>query len=148
MRRFFEDFVPGWKFENGIRTLSADDITSFAREWDPQIFHTDEEAARASPFGGLVASGWHTACVGMRLMCDGYLTESSCAGSPGIDEIKFLKPVRPGDALRFRAEVLDARTSQSRPDRGIVRWRWEVLDQESEIVLSMLGTQMFLRRPG
>jgi acyl dehydratase len=148
MRLFYEDFVPGWKFENGPRTLSADDITSFAGQWDPQAFHTDAEAARASPFGGLVASGWHTACVGMRLMCDGYLTDSSCAGSPGIEEIKFLKPVRPGDALRFRAEVLEARPSQSRPDRGIVRWRWELLNQKSEIVLSMLGTQMFLRRPG
>jgi acyl dehydratase len=148
MRLFYEDFVPGWKFENGPRTLSADDIASFAGQWDPQVFHTDAEAARASPFGGLVASGWHTACVGMRLMCDGYLSDSSCAGSPGIEEIKFLKPVRPGDALRFRAEVLEARPSQSRPDRGIVRWRWELLNQKSEIVLSMLGTQMFLRRPG
>jgi acyl dehydratase len=146
-RYTFEDFVPGWTFENGPRTLSADEITAFARDWDPQDYHTDEAAARASPFGGLIASGWQTACVGMRLMCDGYLTDSSCVGSPGIDELKFLKPVRPGDALRFRAVVLEARPSQSKPDRGIVSWRWEVLNQDGEVVLSMLGKQLFLRRP-
>ena len=146
IKHFWEDFPPGWVFENGTRTLSADEIIAFARQWDPQRFHTDEEAARASPFGGLVASGWQTGCVAMRLMCDGYLADSTCVGSPGIEELKFLKPVRPGDALRFRAEVLDARPSQSRPDRGIVRWQWQVLNQRAEVVLSMLGTQIFLRR--
>ena len=146
IKHFWEDFTPGWTFENGTRTLSADEIVAFARDWDPQRFHTDQEAARSSPFGGLIASGWQTGCVAMRLMCDGYLTESSCVGSPGIDEIKFLKPVRPGDALRFRATVLESRPSLSRPDRGIVRWQWEVLNQRAEVVLSMLGTQIFLRR--
>lgn len=146
-RYYFEDFVPGWKFENGPRTLSAQEIIAFAKDWDPQAFHTDEDAARATPFGGLVASGWHTGCVAMRLMCDGYLSDSSCIGSPGIDELRFVKPVRPGDALRFRAEVLEARASQSRPDRGIVGWRWEVLNQDSDVVLSMIGKQMFLKRP-
>lgn len=146
-RYYYEDFVPGWTFENGPRTLSAQDIIAFARDWDPQDFHTDEQAARATPFGGLVASGWHTGCVAMRLMCDGYLSDSACIGSPGIDELKFVKPVRPGDALRFRAEVLEARASQSRPDRGIVGWRWEVLNQDSDVVLSMIGKQMFLKRP-
>ena len=145
--RFWEDFTPGWTFENGPRTLSARDIVAFARDWDPQRYHADEQAALDSPFGGLIASGWHTACVGMRLMCDGYLTESSCVGSPGIDKLEFLKPVRPGDALRLRAAVLESTPSRSRPDRGIVRWRWEVLNQRAEVVLSMLGTQMFLRRP-
>jgi acyl dehydratase len=146
-RYHFEDFVPGWTFENGPRTLSAAEIVAFARDWDPQGFHTDEAAARASPFGGLIASGWHTSCVAMRLMCDGYLTDSSCAGSPGFDEVRFLKPVRPGDALRFRAEVLEARASQSRPDRGMVTWRWEVLNQHAEVVLSIIGKQLFLKRP-
>jgi acyl dehydratase len=146
MTRYWEDFTPGWTFENGPRALSAEEIIAFAREWDPQRYHTDEAAARASPFGGLIASGWQTACVGMRLMCDGYLADSSCVGSPGIEAIEFLKPVRPGDALRFRAEVLEARASRSRPDRGLVRWRWQVLNQRGEVALSMLGTQMFLRR--
>jgi len=143
----WEDFPVGWTFSNGPRRLSSEEIVAFAREWDPQRYHTDEAAGRESPFGGLIASGWQTACIGMRLMCDGYLTDSSCVGSPGIESIEFRQPVRPGDALRFRAEVLEARPSQSRPDRGIVRWRWEVLNQRAEVVLSMLGTQMFLRRP-
>lgn len=145
-RYFFEDFTPGWSYESPARSLSREEIVAFAREWDPQRYHTDDEAARASPYGGLIASGWQTGCVAMRLMCDGYLNDSSCVGSPGIEAIRFLKPVRPGDALRFRAQVLEARASTSRPDRGIVRWRWDVLDQRDEPVLSMLGTQFFLRR--
>jgi len=146
IERFFEDFPSGWTYESNARTLSAGEILSFAREWDPQRYHTDEEAARASPFGGLIASGWQTGCVAMRLMCDGYLTDSSCVGSPGIEAIQFLKPVRPGDALRFRAEALEARPSQTRPDRGVIRWRWDVLNQRDEIVRSMRGAQFFLRR--
>ncbi len=122
-------------------------MVAFAKEWDPQRYHVSEDLARASPFGGLIASGWQTACVGMRIMCDGYLNESSCVGSPGIEELKFARPVRPGDTLRLRSEVLEARASQSKPDRGIVRWKWEVLNQRDEPVLVMLGTQMFLRRP-
>jgi len=145
-KHFFEDFPRGWTYESGTRTLSAAEITAFARDWDPQRYHTDEAAARASPYGGLIASGWQTGCVAMRLMCDGYLNDSSCVGSPGIDAIQFLKPVRPADSLRFRAEVLEARASSSRPDRGVVRWRWDVLNQRDEVVLSMLGTQFFLRR--
>jgi len=145
-RYFFEDFPAGWTYQSAARVLSAAELVAFAREWDPQRYHTSEEAARATPYGGLIASGWQTACVAMRLMCDGYLNDSSCVGSPGIEAIRFLQPVRPGDALRFRAEVLEARASSSRPDRGIVRWRWEVLNQRDERVLDMLGTQFFLRR--
>jgi acyl dehydratase len=145
-RYFFEDFTVGWTYQSPARVLSAADIVAFAREWDPQRYHTSEEAARATPYGGLIASGWQTGCVAMRQMCDGYLNDSSCVGSPGIEAIQFLAPVRPGDALRFRAEVLEARASSSRPDRGIVRWRWDVLNQRDERVLAMLGTQFFLRR--
>ena len=147
IKHFFEDFPAGWTFESTARPLSAAEIIAFAREWDPQRYHTDEGAAGASPFGGLIASGWQTACVAMRLMCDGYLTDSSCVGSPGIEAIQFLMPVRPGDSLRFRAEVLEARASSTRPDRGVVRWRWDVLNQHHAVVLSMRGTQFFLRRP-
>jgi len=143
----WEDFVPGWTHESPERTLSAEEMVAFAREHDPQRYHTDEQAAKASPFGGLIASGWHTATVAMRFMCDGYLSASSCIGSPGIDEVRFAAPVRPGDALRFRATVLEARPSSSKPDRGTVRWRWEVLNQNDEVVLSMNGVQFFLRRP-
>jgi len=143
---YFEDFHPGWSFEHGARTLGADEIVAFAREWDPQRFHTDAELARASPFGGLIASGWHTAVVAMRLMCDGYLLESACVGSPGIEEIAFLKPVRPGDTLRFRSTATESRPSKSKPNRGTVVFTWEVLNQHDEVVLSMIGTQLFLRR--
>jgi acyl dehydratase len=146
-RYWFEDFAPGWTFENGPRTLGASEIVAFAREWDPQRFHTDEALARETPFGGLIASGWHTAGVAMRLMCDGYLLESSCVGSPGIDELRFLQPVRPGDALRFRSTVLEAAPSKTKPNRGTVTFRWEVINQRGEVVLSMLGKQLFLKRP-
>jgi len=146
-RLYFEDFTPGWTFQNGPRTLTAEEIVAFAREWDPQSYHTDPEAARASPYGGLIASGWQTAGVAMRLMCDGYLLETSCVGSPGIDELRFVKPVRPGDALRFRSTVLAVAPSQSKPHRGTVTFRWEVLNQDDELVLSMVGRQLFLRRP-
>jgi len=146
MQRFFEDFAPGWTYESEARTLSAEQIVAFARQWDPQRYHVDEDAARASPFGGLIASGWQTGCLAMRLMCDGYLTDSSCVASPGFEELRWVKPVRPGDSLRLRAEVLEARPSSTRPDRGIVRWRWEMLNQHDDVVLSILGTQFFLRR--
>ena len=146
MTRFFEDFQPGWTYESDPRAFTAPEIVAFARDWDPQRYHIDEAAARATPFGGLIASGWQTGCLAMRLMCDGYLTDSSCIASPGLDELRWLRPVRPGDSLRFRAEVLEARPSTSKPDRGIVRWRWEMLNQHDEVVLSALGTQFFLRR--
>ena len=144
MRYHFEDFTPGWNCTTESRTLDREAIIEFAHQWDPQRFHTDEAAAAETPFGGLIASGWHTGCTAMRLMCDAYLNDSSCIGSPGIEQLKFLLPVRPGDSLRLYSEVLEARRSASRPDRGIVRWRWEVLNQRDEAVLSMIGTQMFL----
>lgn len=143
---YFEDFRPGWTFEQGERTLSVEDIVGFAREWDPQRYHTDEAEARRSPYGGLIASGWQTACVAMRLMCDGYLNASACVGSPGIEEIVFHKPVRPGDTLRFRSTATEARPSKTKPNRGTVVFNWEVLNQRDEVVLSMIGTQLFLRR--
>ena len=147
-RYYWEDFPPGkvMEYDHRVR-LGEQDIISFARQWDPQRFHVDPEEAKATPFGGLVASGWHTGCVLMRLSCDAYLNESSCIGSPGIDEWRFAAPVRPGDELRYRATVLEARPSSSKPDRGIVKWRWELLNQRDEVVVLMVGTQFFLRRP-
>ena len=147
MTRHFEDFSPGWMFENGPRTLTAAEIVAFAREWDPQAYHTDEAHARASPYGGLIASGWQSAGVAMRLMCDGYLLETSCVGSPGIHELRFLRPVRPGDALRFRSTVLEATPSKTKPNRGTVTFKWELINQHGEVALSMIGNQFFLRRP-
>jgi acyl dehydratase len=145
-RYYWEDFTPGWTFESPPRALSAEDIVRFAREYDPQIFHTDEEAAKATPFGGLIASGWQTGGVMMRLMCDGYLLESACIGSPGLDELRWLKPVRPGDALRLRVEVLEQTPSQKQPNRGTVKFRWQALNQNDEVVCAIVGRQLFTRR--
>ncbi len=147
-RYCFEDFKRGHVTEHGERTLEAHDIIAFAREWDPQRYHVDPEAAKATHFGGLIASGWQSCGVAMRLMCDAYLNESSCVGSPGIDELRFLRPVRPGDTLRFRATVLDSAVSRSRPERGTVTFRWELLNQTGDVVLSMIGRQLYLTRAG
>jgi acyl dehydratase len=146
-RYYWEDFPVGQSFEYGSRTLTEEEIIRFASQWDPQRFHTDPLAAKATPFRGLVASGWHTGCVLMRLMCDAYLNEASCIGSPGIEEWRFALPVRPGDTLRFRSTVLESRLSASKPDRGIVKFRWELLNQRDEVAVSMVGTQFYLRRP-
>ena len=142
----WEDFTVGRVFEHGARSLSEEDIVRFAREWDPQRYHVDPQAAKHTPFGGLIASGWQSCGVLMRLMCDAYLNQSSCIGSPGIDEIRFLKPVRPGDALRFRSTVLESTPSRSKPERGSVQFRWELLNQNGDVVLSMIGRQHYLRR--
>jgi acyl dehydratase len=143
---YWEDFTPGWRFESAPRTLTADEIVAFAREYDPQRYHVDEQAARETPFGGLIASGWQTCAVGMRLMCDGYLLESSCIGSPGLDELRWRKPVRPGDTLRLRATVLEQTPSQTRAERGTARFLWELLNQHDEAVCTMIGRQHFIRR--
>lgn len=148
-RYCFEDFEPGQVYEHGARTLDERAIVEFARQWDPQRYHVDPEAAKQTHFGGLIASGWQSCSVAMRLMCDAYLNESSCVGSPGIDELRFQRPVRPGDTLRFRATVLDRKPSRSRPERGTVTFRWELLNQADDVVLSMVGHQFYLKRaPG
>jgi acyl dehydratase len=146
LKYYWEDFTPGRVFETGSRTLSEQDIIRFAQEYDPQPFHTDAQAAQHSPYGGLIASGWQTGAVGMRLMCDSYLLESSGAGSPGLDELRWLKPVRPGDALRLRATVLESIPSGKQPNRGTALFRWEILNQNGEVVMLMVGRQLFLRR--
>ena len=146
-RYYWEDFPAGRVFDYGSRQLSEKEIIEFARDWDPQRFHTDPVAAKNTPFGGLVASGWHTGAVMMRFMCDAYLNESSCIGSPGIEEWRFSLPVRPGDTLHYRGTVMESRPSGSKPDRGIVKWRWELLNQRGEGAVLIIGTQFFLRRP-
>jgi acyl dehydratase len=143
---YWDDFAPGWTYESPPRILSAEEIVRFAREYDPQVFHTDPEGAKATPFGGLIASGWQTCGVMMRLMCDGYLVDSACLGSPGLDELRWLKPVRPGDALRLRVEALEQTPSQKQPNRGTVKFRWQVLNQNDEVVCAIVGRQLFRRR--
>ena len=146
IKYYWEDFTPGWVYESPPRLLTAQQIMAFGREYDPQSYHTDEEAAKSSPFGGLIASGWHTCSVAMRLMCDGYLLQTSCIGSPGLDELRWLKPVRPGDTLRLRTTVLDQTPSRKDPARGTVKFRWDVLNQKDEVACSMTGRQHFRRR--
>ena len=144
---YWEDFTAGRVFEHGSRSLTEEEIIRFATDWDPQRFHIDRSRAKETPYGGIIASAWHTGSVLMRFMCDAYLNDSSCIGSPGIDEWKLPLPVRPGDTLRYRGTVLESRASASKPDRGIVKWRWELLNQRGEIPVSMSGVQFFLRRP-
>lgn len=147
--RYWEDFKVGEVEQIGGKTVERDEVIGFARQFDPQLFHVDEAAARQSMYGGLIASGWHTCSMVMRMMCDAYLLQSASVGSPGIDNLKWLKPVRPGDTIRAQRTTLESRTSKSRPEIGIVRNLWEVFNQDGEMVMSMEGYGMFRRRnPG
>jgi acyl dehydratase len=143
---YFEDFPAGMALEISGPTLTRDSILEYARRYDPQPFHVDEEAAKQSIFGGLIASGWHTVSLCMRMICDAYLIEAASLGSPGVKEVSWTKPVRPGDTLRLKMTVLEAKTSRSKPDRGTVLHRWEVFNQNQELVMRMEGYGMFRRR--
>jgi len=144
---YWEDFPTGHVSEFGGMTVLKEDIIRFAREFDPQPFHLDEEAAKASLFGGLCASGWHTCSMAMRMMCDAYLLESSSLGSPGLENIRWLKPVFAGDTVHVRLTVLEARPLESKPHVGLVRSRWQMINQNNEEVMQMEGYGMFRRRP-
>jgi acyl dehydratase len=126
--------------------MTAEEIMDFARQFDPQPFHLSEEAGKNSLFGGLCASGWHTCALAMRMMCDAYLLESASLGSPGLENIRWLKPVRPGDTLHVRSVVLEARPMDSKPHVGLLRTRWEMINQNNEEVMQMEGYGMFRRR--
>lgn len=147
MSLFFEDFRPGDVTDTGSVTVTREEIVAFARQFDPQPFHVDEEAARRSPFGGLIASGWHTASLCMRLIVALLGPGSGSLGSPGVDELRWLKPVRPGDELTVRVEVLEAIPSRSKPDRGLVRLRYTMRNQNGEDVMTMIALGLVLRRP-
>jgi acyl dehydratase len=144
--RYFEDYLPGAVFEYGDIPVSEAEIIEFARRYDPQDMHVDPEAAARGRFGGLVASGWHTAAMIMRLVVDNFLPKAASLASPGIDELRWLKPVRPGDVLRIRVTVLEATPSRSRSDRGMVRSLVEVLNQDGEVVMSMKPMNIIRRR--
>ena len=144
---YFEDFPPGDVRESPSRAVTHDEIVAFARQFDPQPFHTDDEAARRTFYGGLLASGWHTTAILMRLLWETFLKDAASLGSPGVDEVRWLKPVRPGDTLRARFTVTEARASQSRPDRGIVRSFSEVFNQHGEVVMTLRGLGLFSRWP-
>ena len=145
--KYFEDVVPGTVDEFGSIAVTKEEIVDFARKFDPQPFHLDEEAARASLFGGLAASGWHTASMMMRMLVDHMLWPESSLGSPGCDELRWLRPVRPGDRLSLRMTILETTPSRSKPDRGVVRSLVEVLNQDREVAMSVKTLVMFRRRP-
>lgn len=145
---YFEDFQPGEAMSLGSHTVTEAEIIAFAKEYDPQVFHVDPDAARHSNFGGLVASGWHSCSIFMRLLVDGLLKESSAIASPGVDEIRWLKPVRPGDVLAARLTVLEATPWRSKPDRGLVKHGCELSNQRGEMVMTMRTLALFGRRPG
>jgi len=145
--RYFEDFTVGESIELGSVQISAAEIIAFAEQFDPQPFHVDPARAEGSVFGGLIASGWHTAGLYMRLFAEGVLNRVPSFGSPGIEQLRWSRPVRPGDTLRARFTVLEVRPSKSRPDRGIVRSRGEMTNQDGEVALSLEATNFFGRRP-
>ena len=145
--RYFEDYTPGAVSTSGALPVSQAEIIDFARRYDPQTMHTDPEAAAGGPFGGLIASGWHTAALMMRIFVEHFLSPESSVASPGIDDLRWLKPVRPGDVLSLRVTILEARRSRSRPDQGIVRSFTEVLNQRGEVVMSLKPISLIRCRP-
>ena len=147
MTRWFEDYPVGSTWELGEVTPSEDEIVAFARQFDPQPFHVDPTAAAASIFGGIIASGWDTGAMMMRLIVEHFLSAESSLGSPGLDELRWAAPVRPGVTYRLAAEVLEARVSASKPDRGIVRTRLTFTDPDGGLVFSTLATNLIRTRP-
>lgn len=139
----FADFHPGQVIEAGPYEVTEAEVLQFARAWDPQWFHTDPEAAAHGPFEGLIASGWHTCGIAMRLVADAALAGSESFASPGLQYVKWPAPVRPGDMLRLEAEVLETRRSASRPNLCILRWRWSLLNQHGVQVLELEATSLF-----
>jgi len=146
---YWEDFQPGAVTVYGPRLVTREEIVAFAAEFDPQPMHLDEEAARKTLLGGLAASGWHTCCVFMRIVADGYILDSSSMGGPGVDEVRWLRPLRPGTNVRVRATVVESRPSKSRPEMGLTKFNYEMLDESDAAIMTLTTTHMFGRRqPG
>jgi acyl dehydratase len=145
--RYFEDYVEGDVHRFGSITVEADEVIAFAKRFDPQVFHTDREAAKRTAFGGLIASGWHTAGLMMRLYVEHSLTHVASLASPGLDELRWLRPVHPGDSLSVRVTVLNATPSKSKPDRGAVTSFIEVFNQAEEAVMTLRCVNIIARRP-
>lgn len=146
IKYYWEDLTVGSVRDLGTASLTAEEIKEFAAKYDPQPFHLDEEAARHSMFGSLCASGWQTCSLAMGMTVRGFLSEAASLGSPGLESLKWLKPVYPGDTLHLRQVILESRPLRSRPDVGIVRSRWEMTNQNGEPVMQMEGYGMFRRR--
>ena len=146
--RYFEDFSEGETFVSASTALGEAEIVGFARDYDPQPFHLDRRAAKGSPFGGLIASGFQTMALAFRLFYDQGVVAACSLGSPGMDKIRWHRPVRPGDAIRSEVEVRELRPSESKPDRGYGTFAYKVLNQDDEIVMTFTCTQILRRRPG
>ena len=144
---YWEDFFKGQVFQCGPVQISEQEILQFASQYDPQRFHVNQEAAKNTPFKGLIASGWQTGSLMMRMVCDGFLVNSSSIGSPGLESLKWLKPVRPGDILRTSVEVLETRPLNSKPHLGMMNSRWSCLNQNDELTTTIEDWIMFEKRP-
>ena len=144
---YFEDFHPGQDIDLGTRTVTEEEIVAFASQFDPQPFHVDKEAAAASIYGGVIASGWHTCSMMMRMVVDGLMAKSSSMGSPGLDGVRWLAPVRAGDTLNVRYQTTQVKASNSKPDRGVVWSKWVAINQHGETVCTVEGMGMFRKRP-
>jgi acyl dehydratase len=145
--RWFEDYLPGSVYEFGHVSLTEGEIVDFARTYDPQPIHTDPAWAATGPFGGLIASGMHTMAATMRLYVDHYISQVASLASPGLDEVRFTRPVRPGDVLRIRVTIVSSRLSASKPDRGLVHTGVEVLNQDDHVVMAFSAMNFFAVRP-
>ena len=143
---YFEDFAPGQSFETGSRSLSEAEIIAFAKQWDKQSFHIEPEAAKASIYGGLIASGFHTLLTSFDLIVEAAIWTESSQGSPGIQDLRWLKPVRPGDELTVAVEVVATRPSSSREDRGYITWDHRTTNQRGETVMTFRSVSIALRR--
>jgi acyl dehydratase len=144
---YFEDLIEGKPYELGSCTVTKEAVIDFATKYDPQPFHVDEEKAKDSIFGGLAASGWHSASLYMRMLVDGFLSKSASLGSPGLENLKWIKPVFPGDTLEARFTILEKKTSQSRPTMGIIKGHGEVVNQKGELVMTITSIGFFGRNP-
>jgi acyl dehydratase len=146
--RYFQDYPLGTTCECGSVSVDEAGMVAFAREFDPQPIHVDPAAAAAGPYRGLIASGWHTAALVMRLLVQNYLSAEGSLGSPGLDEIRWPSPVRPGDTLRVRATVVESRRSLSKPDRGIIKTMVEAVNQDDRPVMRAIAINFLRVRPG
>lgn len=146
-RWYFEDFFPGQEIELGSRTVTEQEIVEFATDFDPQPFHVDRDAAKESIFGGVIASGWHTCSMIMRIVVDSVLGNSTSMGSPGLEKVRWILPVRPNDTLSVRYITTQVKASSSKPDRGVVWSTWEARNQNGELVCTVEGMGMYGRRP-
>jgi len=146
-KRYFDDFAVGDAISLGSHHFTEDEIIVFAKQFDPQPFHIDQNAAKRSIFGGIIASGWHTCSVMMRLLVDGLVADAASLGSPGVDEVRWVKPVRAGDTISVMLTVFDVKASTSKSDRGVVWIDWRATNQHGELVATIKSMGMFMRRP-